>query len=67
MVLQPIPMLNAPSARIEGLPAVVKHDLLDNRREVLVQDTAEDVYVLDVTCGRKTRRCASRRADAVDS
>ena len=50
-------MLSAAAARIEGLPGVIKHDLLDNRREVLVQDSSDDVYTIDVTSGRRTKRC----------
>ena len=36
--------------------------MLDNRREVLVQDTCEHVYAIDLTCGRKTKRCAPSSA-----
>jgi hypothetical protein len=40
---QPVPVLNAPHGRIEGLPAIVKHSFLDNRREVLVENSAKEV------------------------
>jgi hypothetical protein len=48
--------LRDPSQRIEGLPAIIKHDFLDNRREVLVQDTTGNVSVVDVTSGRETKK-----------
>jgi hypothetical protein len=50
----PVPLLRDASQRIEGLPAIIKHDFLDNRREVLVQDTTGNVSVVDVTSGRET-------------
>jgi WD repeat-containing protein 48 len=52
----PVPILRDPSQRIEGLPAIIKHDFLDNRREVLVQDTTGNVSVVDVTSGRETKK-----------
>ena len=45
-------LLSAAAARIEGLPGVVKHDLLDNRREVLVQDFRSPREQQHALCGQ---------------
>lgn len=53
--LDPVPKLHKPHARIEGLPSIIKHGFLDNRRQVLVEDTVGAVSILDVTTGNQVK------------
>mmetsp|Transcript_25366 Transcript_25366/g.83900 ORF Transcript_25366/g.83900 Transcript_25366/m.83900 type:complete len:707 (-) Transcript_25366:41-2161(-) len=48
-----VPLLANPTHVIKGLPAIVKHDFLENRRCVLTEDTAGDVALWDVTKAQK--------------
>jgi hypothetical protein len=62
---QAVPLLSQPRACIQGLPAINKLDFLENRREVLVQDTSGNVSSLDVTTGRQTQRFPALVAPAL--
>jgi len=53
--VQPLPLVKAPVAVLQGLPAVVKCDFLENRRNVLTKDAAGHCGLWDVTSGRQVK------------
>jgi len=48
-ITPPPPLQKTPSATIPGLPGIVKHHILNNRRHVLTKDTADQVSLWDIT------------------
>eukprot|EP00287_Rhodomonas_sp_CCMP768_P002079 CAMPEP_0196734602 /NCGR_PEP_ID=MMETSP1091-20130531/13282_1 /TAXON_ID=302021 /ORGANISM="Rhodomonas sp., Strain CCMP768" /LENGTH=729 /DNA_ID=CAMNT_0042078125 /DNA_START=337 /DNA_END=2526 /DNA_ORIENTATION=+ len=51
----PLPLVEQPCVVVQGLPAIVKHDFLENRRHVLTLDTAGMVSAWDVTSGKRVK------------
>jgi len=51
----PVPLTEQPLVVVQGLPAITKHDFLENRRHVLTLDTAGMVSVWDVTSGKRVK------------
>ncbi|KAF3335023.1 WD repeat-containing protein 48-like isoform X1 [Carex littledalei] len=47
----PVPVYKEPSFTIPGHPAIIKHEILNNRRHVLTKDTAGSVKLWDITKG----------------
>lgn len=47
----PVPVYKEPSCSIPGSPAIVKHEILNNRRHVLTKDTAGSVKLWEITKG----------------
>lgn len=47
----PAPVYKEPSLTIQGIPAVVQHEILNNRRHVLTKDTAGSVKLWEITRG----------------
>ncbi|KAK9161463.1 hypothetical protein Syun_007804 [Stephania yunnanensis] len=46
-----VPVYKDPSFTIHGTPAIVQHEILNNRRQVLTKDTADSVQLWDITKG----------------
>ncbi|PON69509.1 Guanine nucleotide-binding protein, beta subunit [Trema orientale] len=47
----PVPVYKEPTLTIPGTPAVVQHEILNNRRHVLTKDTAGSVKLWEITRG----------------
>ncbi|XP_020105362.1 WD repeat-containing protein 48 isoform X2 [Ananas comosus] len=47
----PVPVYKEPSITIPGIPGIIQHEILNNRRHVLTKDTAGSVKLWDVTRG----------------
>ncbi|KAI8555856.1 hypothetical protein RHMOL_Rhmol05G0206700 [Rhododendron molle] len=47
----PVPVYKEPSFSIPGTPAIVQHEILNNRRHVLTKDTAGSVKLWEITRG----------------
>ncbi|PIA61622.1 hypothetical protein AQUCO_00300858v1 [Aquilegia coerulea] len=47
----PAPVYQEPSLTIAGIPGIVQHEILNNRRQVLTKDTAGSVKLWDITKG----------------
>ncbi|KAJ3704074.1 hypothetical protein LUZ61_007779 [Rhynchospora tenuis] len=47
----PVPVYKEHDFTIPGLPAIIKHEILNNRRHVLTKDTAGSVKLWDITKG----------------
>ncbi|XP_058083566.1 uncharacterized protein LOC131231411 isoform X2 [Magnolia sinica] len=47
----PIPVYKEPSLTIPGTPAIVQHEILNNRRQVLTKDAAGSVKLWEITRG----------------
>ncbi|XP_073065247.1 uncharacterized protein [Primulina eburnea] len=47
----PVPVYREPSFTIHGTPAIVQHEILNNRRHVLTKDTSGTVKLWEVTKG----------------
>ncbi|KAL8159557.1 hypothetical protein V2J09_001094 [Rumex salicifolius] len=47
----PVPIYKYPSLTIPGTPAIVQHEILNNRRNVLTKDTAGSVKLWEITKG----------------
>ncbi|KAG0470197.1 hypothetical protein HPP92_016897 [Vanilla planifolia] len=47
----PTPVYKGPSFTIPGIPAVVQHEILNNRRQVLTKDTSGSVKLWEITRG----------------
>ncbi|ONK61544.1 uncharacterized protein A4U43_C08F31070 [Asparagus officinalis] len=48
---QPIPVYSEPSLTVPGTPAIVQHEILNNRRQVLTKDAAGSVKLWEITRG----------------
>ncbi|KAH7654954.1 WDR48/Bun107 protein [Dioscorea alata] len=47
----PVPVYREPSLTIPGIPGIVQHEILNNRRQVLTKDTAGSVKLWEITKG----------------
>lgn len=47
----PVPVYREPALTIPGIPAIVQHEILNNRRHVLTKDTAGCVKLWEITRG----------------
>ncbi|ERN16019.1 hypothetical protein AMTRI_Chr11g94720 [Amborella trichopoda] len=47
----PVPVHKEPSFTIPGTPAIVQHEILNNRRQVLTKDTTASVKLWEITRG----------------
>ncbi|XP_071703462.1 uncharacterized protein [Rutidosis leptorrhynchoides] len=47
----PVPVYRAPTFSIDGIPGIVKHEILNNRRHVLTKDNAGSVKLWEITRG----------------
>ncbi|PKA53375.1 Dynein assembly factor with WDR repeat domains 1 [Apostasia shenzhenica] len=47
----PAPVYKEPSFSIPGIPAIVQHEILNNRRQVLTKDTSGSVKLWEITRG----------------
>lgn len=47
----PAPVYTEPSSTIPGIPAIVQHEILNNRRHVLTKDASGSVKLWDITRG----------------
>ncbi|TKY52163.1 WD repeat-containing protein 48 [Spatholobus suberectus] len=47
----PVPVYKQPALTIPGIPAIVQHDVLNNRRHVLTKDTSGSVKLWEITKG----------------
>ncbi|KAL2942439.1 WD repeat-containing protein 48 [Bienertia sinuspersici] len=47
----PVPVYKEPSVKVPGIPAIVQHEILNNRRHVLTKDTAGSVKLWEITKG----------------
>ncbi|KAI5566592.1 hypothetical protein POPTR_013G033800v4 [Populus trichocarpa] len=47
----PVPVYKEPTLTIPGTPAIVQHEILNNRRHVLTKDTAGSVKLWEITRG----------------
>ncbi|KAL5200451.1 hypothetical protein ABZP36_021654 [Zizania latifolia] len=47
----PVPVSKEPSFIIPGVPAIIQHEILNNRRHVLTKDTAGSVKLWEITRG----------------
>uniref|UniRef100_A0A0D9XX69 Uncharacterized protein n=1 Tax=Leersia perrieri TaxID=77586 RepID=A0A0D9XX69_9ORYZ len=47
----PVPVNKEPSSIIPGVPAIIQHEILNNRRHVLTKDTAGSVKLWEITRG----------------
>ncbi|XP_021891207.1 WD repeat-containing protein 48 isoform X2 [Carica papaya] len=47
----PVPVYKEPTFTIAGTPAIVQHEILNNRRHVLTKDTAGSVKLWEITRG----------------
>lgn len=47
----PVPVYKEPTVMIPGTPAIVQHEILNNRRHVLTKDTAGSVKLWEITRG----------------
>ncbi|KAL5712780.1 hypothetical protein ACHQM5_014917 [Ranunculus cassubicifolius] len=47
----PVPVYKEPSFTIRGTPAIVQHEVLNNRRQVLTKDTDDSVKLWEITRG----------------
>ncbi|KAJ3670938.1 hypothetical protein LUZ60_008364 [Juncus effusus] len=51
----PVPVYKEPAFVIPGIPAIIQHEILNNRRHVLTKDTADSVKLWDITRGTVIR------------
>ncbi|KAH9754390.1 WD REPEATS REGION domain-containing protein [Citrus sinensis] len=47
----PVPVFKEPNFTIPGIPGIVQHEILNNRRHVLTKDTAGSVKLWEITRG----------------
>ncbi|XP_065853671.1 uncharacterized protein [Euphorbia lathyris] len=47
----PVPVYKEPTLSVPGIPAIVQHEILNNRRHVLTKDTAGSVKLWEITRG----------------
>ncbi|OEL31978.1 WD repeat-containing protein 48, partial [Dichanthelium oligosanthes] len=47
----PVPVYKEPSFVIPGVPAIIQHEIMNNRRHVLTKDTAGSVKLWEITRG----------------
>lgn len=47
----PVPVYREPTLKVPGIPAIVQHEILNNRRHVLTKDTAGSVKKWEITRG----------------
>ncbi|XP_051117481.1 uncharacterized protein LOC127242124 isoform X2 [Andrographis paniculata] len=47
----PVPVYKAPSCSIDGAPAIMQYEILNNRRHVLTKDTSGTVKLWEITKG----------------
>uniref|UniRef100_A0A7C9DCE0 [Myosin heavy-chain] kinase n=2 Tax=Opuntia streptacantha TaxID=393608 RepID=A0A7C9DCE0_OPUST len=47
----PVPVYREPTLTIPGIPAIVQHEILNNRRHVLTKDTTGSVKLWEITRG----------------
>ncbi|XP_021773067.1 WD repeat-containing protein 48-like [Chenopodium quinoa] len=47
----PIPVYREPTLKVPGVPAIVQHEILNNRRHVLTKDTSGSVKLWEITRG----------------
>ncbi|KAI3724512.1 hypothetical protein L2E82_36292 [Cichorium intybus] len=47
----PVPVYRAPNVTIDGIPGIIQHEILNNRRHVLTKDNSGSVKLWEITKG----------------